>query len=468
VSENACPAQLRQTPGTAQVVREVVGMGAPIIASMSSSTFMMFVDFWMVSLLGKAQTAAMGPARITVFTVTAFLMGLARSTNTFAGQCFGRGERRECGPYTWQGLYVAAVAGALSLLLRPLVPVVFRLMGHPPELVALEVAYAGVTILMVGFVTANVTMASFFQAISRQRVPMFTSFVANAANIVLDYILIFGKLGFRAQGMRGAAVATVLATMLETTLLFSVFLRTPMAAEFGTRLWRWDWRRTREFLRVGLPMGVSFMLDVASWTVFIGLVVSRFGEVQLAASNVTDQILHLSFMPAVGMGLATSALVAQCIGRSDVAGARRRAWMTLKLTAGYMFTMGLVFFVFRRGLIGLFRPEPEVVAWGSRLLLLAALYQLLDAVGITMAGALRGAGDTRWPAAVGILYAWGLMLPLSYLLGHVLGYKVVGAWSAATLYVILYGVTMWRRFERGAWERITIFAAREGRSVSAS
>jgi MATE family multidrug resistance protein len=467
VSENACPPELHQAPSAGEVVREVVGMGAPIIASMSSSTFMMFADFWMVSLLGKAQTAAMGPARITVFTVTAFLMGLARCTNTFAGQCFGRGERRECGPYTWQGLYVAVVAGALSFFLRPLVPVVFRLMGHPPELVALEVTYAGVTILMLGFVTANVTMASFFQAISRQRVPMFTSIVANAANIVMDYVLIFGKLGFRPQGMRGAAVATVLASMLETTLLLSVFLRKPTATEFGTRLWRWDWRRTKQFLHIGLPMGVSFMLDVASWTVFIGLVVSRFGEVQLAASNVTDQILQLSFMPAVGMGLATSALVAQYVGRGDVPGARRRVWMALKLTAAYMFTMGLVFFVFRRGLIGLFRPEPEVVTWGSRLLLLAALYQLLDAAGITMAGALRGAGDTRWPAAVGILYAWGLMLPLSYLLGHVLGYQVVGAWLAATLYVILYGVTMWQRFQRGRWERISIFAVREGQSVSA-
>jgi MATE family multidrug resistance protein len=449
------------------VVREVVGMGAPIIASMSSSTFRMFVDFWMVSLLGKAQTAAIGPARITVFTVTAFLMGLARSTNTFAGQCFGRRELRECGPYTWQGLYIAAVAGALSLLFPPLAPVIFRLMGHPPDLVALEVTYAGVTILMVGFVTANVTMASFFQAISRQRVPMFTSFVANAANIALDYVLIFGKLGFRPQGMRGAALATVLASMLETTLLLSVFLRQSMATEFGTRLWRWDWRRTRQFLRIGLPMGLSFMLDVASWTVFIGLVVTRFGDVQLAASNVTDQILHLSFMPAVGMGVATSALVAQYIGRGDVPGARRRAWMALRLTGTYMLTMGLLFFVFRRGLIGLFRPEPEVVRWGSRLLVLAALYQLLDAMGITMAGALRGAGDTRWPAAVGILYAWGLMLPLSYLLGHVLGYQVVGAWSAATLYVILYGVTMWRRWERGTWERLSIFGVREGGSVSA-
>jgi MATE family multidrug resistance protein len=141
--------------------------------------------------------------------------------------------------------------------------------------------------------------------------------------------------------------------------------------------------------------------------------------------------------------------------------------MALRLTGTYMLTMGLLFFVFRRGLIGLFRPEPEVVRWGSRLLVLAALYQLLDAMGITMAGALRGAGDTRWPAAVGILYAWGLMLPLSYLLGHVLGYQVVGAWSAATLYVILYGVTMWRRWERGTWERLSIFGVREGGSVSA-
>ncbi len=434
-----------------------MAMGAPIIASMSSYSIMTFVDFWMVSQVGRAETAAIAPARMTIFTLTAFLIGLARCTNTFAAQSFGRREYRECGPYAWQGLYFALVAVVVSVAVRPLAPFIFGLMGHGPELVKLEVTYSRIAVLTVGFVTANVTIAAFFQAVSRPKVPMVITFVANAVNVGLNYILIFGKLGLPALGLRGAAIATVLAIIVETGLLLFVFLRAPVAVEFGTRAWRWSWPRTKQMLSVGLPMAVSFMLDVACWTVFIGFVVGRFGATQLAANNVADQIIHLSFLPALGMSHATAALVGQYIGRKDIRGARLRAYTALKLTAGYMCTMGLIFLLFRRHLIALFRTDPGVVLWGTRILILGALFQIFDAFGIIMMGALRGAGDTRWPAVVTVFYAWCIMLPSSYLLGFVLDLQVVGAWLAATLYVVLYGGTMWWRFESGRWEKIDIF-----------
>lgn len=446
-------------PTRVELVWEVLAMGGPIIAAMSSQSVMTFVDFWMVSRVGRAETAAVAPAALTVFTLTAFLMGLARATNTFAAQCFGRGERRLCGAYAWQGLYIAALAGVVGLGFRPLAGSIFALMGHGPELVSLESAYFRILITGVGFATANVTIASFFQAVSRPKVPMAITFAANGANVGLNYVLIFGKLGFPAMGLRGAAVATVSATALQTALLLGVFLHPSPAAEFGTRVRGWSWFRTRQMLRVGLPMGISSMLDVACWTVFIGFVVGRFGEAQLAANNVANQIIHLSFLPALGMSQATTALVGQYVGARDLRGARLRAYTALVLTASYMCSMGLVFFFFRRGLITFFRSDPEVVYWGSRILIFAALFQIVDAMGIIMMGALRGAGDTRWPAVVTILYAWCFMLPASYLFGHVLGYQVVGAWAAATLYVALYGLTMWWRFAGGRWESIDIFQA---------
>ena len=445
-------------PPFAQLVREVMAMGAPIIATMSSSTIMQFVDFWMVAQVGKAETAAVAPAGIAVFTLTAFLMGLARCTNTFVAQCFGRREYRECGPYAWQGLYIALAAGVVALGFRPLAPSLFRLMGHEPALQALEMTYFRIVLLTIGFVTANVTIASFFQAIGKPAVPMFITFVANAVNVGLNYVLIFGKLGLPALGLKGAALATVLATALQTGLLLAVFLRPGTSSQFGTRVgWRWSWLRTKQLLRIGLPAGLSFSLDIACWAVFIGFVVGRFGAEQLASSNVASQIMHLSFLPALGMGAATTALVGQYIGRDDPQGARLRAHTALKLTMLYMCTMGGIFFTFRRGLIGLFRSEETIITLGSQILILAALFQIFDAIGIIMMGALRAAGDTRWPAVVTVSYSWFFFLPSSYFFGSVLGYRALGGWLAATLYVVLYGLTMWWRFESGRWEKIDIF-----------
>ncbi len=434
-------------------------MGAPIIAAMSSSTIMQFVDFYMVAQWGRDETAAIYPAGIAVFTATSFLMGLARCTNTFVAQSFGRGQHRDCGAYAWQGLYIAALAVLVALVFRPLAPALFRLMGHEPGLQVLEVTYFRIVILTIGLVTANVTIASFFQAISSPVVPMVVTFIANAVNVGLNYVLIFGKLGLPALGLRGAALATVLSSVLQTGILLAVFLNRSPAAQFGTRAgWRWSWFRTRQLLRIGLPAGLSFFLDIACWAVFIGFVVGRFGVEQLASSNVASQITHLSFLPALGMGAATTALVGQYIGRGDLPGARLRASVALKITAGYMCAMGVLFFTFRRQLIGLFRPEEAIITLGSQILILAAFFQVFDGVGIIMRGALQGAGDTKWPAVVTVCYAWLFFLPSSYLLAYVLGYRALGAWFAATLYVVLYGLTMRWRFAGGRWERIDIFS----------
>jgi len=454
----------RFPPSTGELLREVLAMGAPIIAAMSSSTIMQFVDFWMVAQVGKAETAAVAPAGIAVFTLTSFLMGLARCTNTFVAQCFGRQEHGKCGAYAWQGLYVALAAGVVALGFRPLAPGLFRLMGHEPALQALEVTYFRIVLLTIGFVTANVTIASFFQAIGRPAVPMFITFVANAVNVGLNYVLIFGKLGLPALGLEGAALATVLATALQTGLLLAVFLRPGTSSQFGTRVgWRWSWLRTKQLLRIGLPAGLSFSLDIACWAVFIGFVVGRFGAEQLASSNVASQIINLSFLPALGMGAATTALVGQYIGRDDPQGARLRSHMALKLTMLYMCTMGVIFLTFRRRLVGLFSAEETVITLGSQILVLAALFQIFDAIGIVMAGALRGAGDTRWPAVVTVSYSWLFFLPSSYFFGHVLGYRALGGWLAATLYVMLYGLTMWWRFESGRWEKIDIFLGQKSK-----
>jgi len=202
-------------------------------------------------------------------------------------------------------------------------------------------------------------------------------------------------------------------------------------------------------LRIGLPAGLSFSLDIACWAVFIGFVVGRFGAEQLASSNVASQIINLSFLPALGMGAATTALVGQYIGRDD--------------PQGYMCTMGVIFLTFRRRLVGLFSAEETVITLGSQILVLAALFQIFDAIGIVMAGALRGAGDTRWPAVVTVSYSWLFFLPSSYFFGHVLGYRALGGWLAATLYVMLYGLTMWWRFESGRWEKIDIFLGQKSK-----
>jgi len=439
---------------------EVLSMALPMIVAMASSTIMHFVDSWMVSRVGTAEIAAVAPAGAWVFILISFLIGVLSCTSTFVGQSFGAGHYRDCARYAWQGVYISLVAGGLATLLWPAAPAIFAAVGHGAQVQEREVVYFQIRLFSISGLAMSVALGSFFQAVSRPRIPMVVVIVANLINAGLDYILIFGKLGFDPMGIRGAAIATVIASSLQGLAMLLVFLAPPFDKRFGSlRAARWDWHRMRQLFNIGWAAGVNFSLDVASWSVFTNFLVGRLGKVPLAASNIAAQIMHLSFMPTVGLSMAVTALVGQWIGRKEVAAAKRRTYIALRLAMAYMFTMGVLFLVFRRQLISFFRTDPDVVAIGSRVLIVAAVFQIFDAISIVTSGALKGAGDTRWVAMFTVSYAWLVFLPMSYLMAFRLNLGAMGAWTGVAVYIFFLSMTLLWRFHSERWRRIDIFGA---------
>jgi MATE family multidrug resistance protein len=350
--------------------------------------------------------------------------------------------------------------GGLATLLWPVAPAIFAAVGHGAQVQEREVVYFQIRLFSITGLTMSVALGSFFQAVSRPRIPMVIVVVANLMNAGLDYVLIFGKLGFEPTGIRGAAIATVIASSLQGLTMLLVFLSPPFNRRFGSLgTARWDWRRMGRLFSIGWAAGLNFALDVASWSVFTNFLVGRLGKIPLAASNIAVQITHLSFMPTVGLSMAITALVGQWIGRKEVGAAERRTYIALGLAMAYMFAMGVVFVVFRRQLISFFRSEPEVVALGSRILIVAAVFQVFDAIGIVTSGALKGAGDTRWVAMFTVTYAWLVFLPTSYLMAFRLKLGAVGAWTGVALYIFFLSMTLLWRFRGKRWRRIDIFGA---------
>jgi MATE family multidrug resistance protein len=316
-----------------------------------------------------------------------------------------------------------------------------------------------------GAVTA---MTGFFQGISRPRISMAAALAANALNIGLNWVLIYGKLGFPAMGVRGAALATAIAASFQAVMLIVIFLSPMYARRYRSReAWRLDWRRLTGLFHIGWAAGVNWTLDVLTWGIFMNWFVGRLGKLPLAASNIAGQFLHLSFMPTVGLGIATTALVGQYIGRRDLAAARKRANTALKLGMAYMFMMGLAFFVFRHQLPLLFLKagttaeevanNQQILALCARVLILAAAFQVFDAMAIISTGALKGAGDTRFPMMASVIYGWVVFLPLCWVFTHALGWGVAGAWGGATIYIFAFGLTTLWRWRGKAWETIDIF-----------
>jgi MATE family multidrug resistance protein len=205
---------------------------------------------------------------------------------------------------------------------------------------------------------------------------------------------------------------------------------------------------------------------MGTWTIFT-TIVARLGEVDAAAHQIAVTILHISFMPGYGVSIATTTLVGQYLGAGDKEAAKRSAYNSLRVVIAFMGTMGILFYVFRTQLIGLFNPDPAVIAMGATLLIYAAIFQAFDGTGLVCAGILRGAGDTRWPSLVSIGVAWGVFVPLVYLMPVRLQLGVTGGWQAAAIWIGVLGLAMFGGVRRRKWADRKLVSAEPDTPASA-
>lgn len=444
-------------------VREISQLAAPIILGMMSWTLMQFVDNLMVARVSKEALAAVGSAGIWSYLLAGMFIGTCSCVATFVAQSIGRGRPEETAQYAWHGVYFALLGGVAALALWPLAPGLFGMMGHSEEVTRLETVYFQIRLVGFVFLAWAAGLTAFFQAIHRPLLPSLVAIGCNLLNAVLDYVLIFGfePLGIPRLEVVGAAWATVIATVMNALVLHAVFVSGPFHREYATRAWtaaRFQWQKLRELVRVGMPAGIAMTLDIAIWGIFISIIVGRFGDEVLAAQTAVITMMHVSFMPAVGLNHALTAIVGKYIGQHDIPRAKARAYTATRMAAVYMIGMGIVFAVFGGWILEhLFDAGPDVVRIGRVLFLLAAFFQGFDAINIVISGALRGAGDTRFMAVVMFIAAYLVFLPLAAVFAFTLEGGAIGAWIAAAIYIVgLSGVLLYR-FASEAWRGIRIF-----------
>jgi len=445
-------------------LREVSRMAWPIMLGNLSFVFMDFVDKYIVSSLDRGLTepihlAAIGSAGLWAYVLGIFFVGVASCVSTFVSQSLGRGERENCSRYAWQGMYVSLLTGVAIVACLPLARPFFERMGHSPEVTELELTYFRIRILGFVMVATEVALASFFQAIGRAVLPMTSTIAANVVNVVLAYTLVLGHFGAPKLGIAGAAIATFLALTFQVLMLLAFFLSSRVNRDYGSRAgWRFDSRKAAELFRIGWPSGLSSFMDVAAWGIFTSFIIGGFGAVQLAAHTGAINFMHVCFLPAMGLGMATTPIVGQWLGRGNYEMARRRALTAVKIGIVIMSSVGIVLAVYGQQLMRLFSDDPEVIRMGGILLILAAIFAGFDAINIVLMGALRGAGDTRWVMVTLFIGAWLVNLPLALLFSRGFSLGAVGAWYGTTIYVILLSGAFYWRFHRGEWRHINIFS----------
>ncbi len=443
------------------VLREVLVISFPIVVATCCRMFMDVTDYWLISRTGDSDAqAAILPAQMIMWSYIVIGMGTVSIIATLASQALGRGRTQTCSAYAWQGLYLSIGFWVIGAALWPALPSVFRLAGHSASIQLLENRYASICVWTIGPSVAAAGLSSFFNGIHRPRVTMVVALEGVAANAIVSYALVFGRFGFPAMGIEGAAWGTVVGTSYRTLRLAGALWAKSVDREFASRSsWRFDRGKIANIFRFGGPSGLQWCSDVTVWAIFTAVLVgSYFGKTHQLATNAAWQYLRISFMPCVGAGIALTTLVGRAIGERDLVRAIRVTRVCTGLMLAYMVVMSAVFYFGRSTLIGFFSSDPDVIRIGSGVMVCAAVFQVFDALGMGLNSALRGAGDTFVPSAVFIVSHWVIVIGGGFAAAELypqLG--SVGPWMAAAALIIILGLYLSWRWHRGAWKNIDVF-----------
>lgn len=461
---------------------EVLAVGTPLMVSMGSSTLMQFTDRIFLGRHDVNELAAAVPGGLAAFLLISLFMGAASCVGVLVAQYHGACRPERVGPALWAGVWFSLASGVLLAALAGLGGPLFDLAGHPESVRELEVDYFRILTLGGGVLVLSTALSGYFSGLGHTMPVMAVNLIGAAANIPLDYALIFGRLGAPELGIQGAAIATVLGSVITCLLLCLLLLAPEAQNRHRVRSsWRFEADMLGRLMRVGLPAGVQFFLDIMAITGFL-LLVGRMGLVALSATNIAFSINSLTYLPVIGLSIAVSVLVGRSQGQGKADLARRAAGNTLFLALCWMVPMGLLFLLAPGPLLDLFQsastdaalvaaggpPFAAIRETGIVLLRYVALYSLADAVSIVYFGALKGAGDTRFVMLTMLAASLGvLILPAWYLVETGLG-GIHGPWLCLSAYICFLAASFGLRFRHGAWAKRSLIEAAPGNNGPAA
>ncbi len=438
-------------------LRRIARLATPVVFAQLSHTFMGLADTLMVGRLGTAAVAAVGVATLLFAVLANALKAIETGVQALIARRVGEGRDGEVGQILGSAMVVVFGAGAVVCVQGLLWPEFWvSLVLDDPTVRQLGAGYLFWRYAFLLPFLLYFHVRACFDGIGWTRIGMLTGIGMNVANVVLNWVLIFGNLGAPALGVRGAAIASGISSVLATLAIGSVALQRPIRRRF-----RFFARgivsreQIRRLLRVGWPPMLQAAGLVAGLVAFY-VILGRLGTVAVAAGNVVMRIASVSIMPAIGIGVAVQTLVGQSLGARDERGAVRAGWGGVALAASFMALLGVVFLLWPDPLLGAFVKDPALIAAGRPILFLTAAIQTIAAVGLVLGAAQRGAGATRTVMLVDLFTAAAVLLPAAWLGAIWLGGGLFGAWLAFLAWLLVHAAVMAWLFHRGAWLRVRI------------
>lgn len=419
----------------------------PVMLSQLGQVLVGVADSMMVGRLGAEPLAAASLANSIFFVVLMFGIGVSMAITPLVAMADGNKKPKRISRVFNHGFIINMLTGVVLFLIIVFFSPMLHYLNQPEEVVVLAVPYlAIITLSLLPFMFFQ-TFKQFAEGLSQTKQAMYITLVCNGFNVFLNWVLIYGNLGFPAMGLNGAGWATLISRVLMGLAIAYYVWKSkrykPFELSFGFK--HLSFPMISKMLRIGVPTGFQFIFEVGAFS-SAAIMMGWIGVNALAAHQIAINLASISYMMASGLSSAAMVRVGNQLGRKDIQSLREAGFTVFAMVAMFMSVSAVIFIVFREFLPSLYIDDMEVIKMSATLLIIAGLFQLSDGIQVVGLGALRGMSDVKIPTIVTLIAYWVIGLPLGYVFAFSMGMDEVGIWIGLLTGLTVTGVLLLYRF----------------------
>ena len=431
-------------------------LAAPVMLGMLGHTFVSFIDNIMVGQLGTAELAAVSLGNSFMFIAMSLGIGFSTAITPLAAEADASNNFVQGKSVFKHGLFLCTVLGVLMFLLVYFAKPLMYFMKQPDEVVKLAIPYLDLVAFSLIPLIIFQAIKQFSDGLSMTRYPMYATIIANIINVILNYLLIFGKFGFPELGIVGAAYGTLVSRFIMVGYLWFLLKGKSKSKAYleDIKFFVLDKLMLNKIINLGAPSAMQMFFEVAIFTAAIWLS-GLLGKNPQAANQIALNLSSMTFMVAMGLSVASMIRVGNQKGLKAYFELRRIAFSIFLLGLLLAIGFGLLFFIFHGELPKLYvdyndttnlSDNMEVVSIASKLLIAAAIFQISDSIQVVVLGALRGLQDVKIPTLITFVSYWLIGFPVSWFLGKEEAYGSFGIWLGLLAGLTTAAILLYIRF----------------------
>jgi putative MATE family efflux protein len=437
-------------------IRGVWPLAWPSIVTFALQSGVGLIDLVFVSHLGSDVVAGVGIGSQLQFTALSMIAAIATGTVALVARATGAGDQMRADSVVRASLVLATGLGLVLMAAAPFCDAYVSLFGVEPSVVAIGGSYLRILMFAGVPLAISITFASAMRGAGDVRTPLLVGLIMNVANVIGDYLLIFGNWGAPALGADGSAIATAAAFTLGAAIYVALWLNDSLVLKpIGLRD-RIDFDLCRRVARIGIPTCLEQLAFHSGLFLFVA-VFAGFGTDAVSGYFIGVRVVAFSLIPGMGFQIAAATLVGQHLGAGDPEAAARAGWRATLGAACAMSALGVMIALNAGTVVSWFGSVSAATAsMATTFLLIVCAAQPLMALEFGVGGSLRGAGDTRFPLVATLVGLFAFRLGGALVVIHVFGGTITWVWMCLLFDYATKGAILADRFRRGRWKTASV------------